>query len=29
MIPVVDVFIKSIDIKGGRMIIDPIPGMLG
>jgi 16S rRNA processing protein RimM len=28
MIPAVDVFIKLIDIRGGRMIIDPIPGML-
>lgn len=28
LIPAVDVFIKSIDISIGRMIIDPIPGML-
>lgn len=28
MIPAVDVFIKSIDIKSGRIVIDPIPGML-
>lgn len=28
MIPAIDVFVKSIDIKNGKMIIDPIPGML-
>ncbi len=28
MIPAVDVFIKSIDIRGGRIVIDPIPGLL-
>lgn len=28
LIPAVDVFVKSIDVKNGKMIIDPIPGML-
>lgn len=28
MIPAVDVFVKSIDIKSGKMIIDPIPGLI-
>lgn len=28
MIPAVGVFVKSIDIKSGKMIIDPIPGLL-
>ncbi|HWO56547.1 MAG TPA: ribosome maturation factor RimM [bacterium] len=28
MIPAVDVFIKSIDLKTRRMVIDPIPGLL-
>jgi 16S rRNA processing protein RimM len=28
MIPAVDVFVKLIDVKKGRMVIDPIPGML-
>jgi 16S rRNA processing protein RimM len=28
MIPAVEVFIKSIDLTTGRMVIDPIPGLL-
>jgi 16S rRNA processing protein RimM len=28
LIPAVDVFVKSIDVKNGRMVIEPIPGML-
>lgn len=28
MIPAVETFIKSIDIKAGKMIIDPIPGLI-
>ena len=28
MIPAVDVFVKSIDLKAKKMVIDPIPGML-
>ena len=28
MIPAVDAFVKSIDIKSGKMIIDPIPGLI-
>ena len=28
LIPAVDIFVKEIDIAGGRMVIAPIPGML-
>ncbi len=28
MIPAVDAFVKSIDIEAGKMIIDPIPGLI-
>jgi 16S rRNA processing protein RimM len=28
LIPAVDVFVKSIDVAAGRMVIAPIPGML-